>query len=257
VGADLLTYVPAKGDQFLIMLHWQSLRDQLDPATELRWSVEANFECSGQCSFEWRTPLVPNTRASLRSRDVIAARYSARLPLDLPDGSYRLRLAIDRESFDMTVVDIVHHDRAFDLPAGADPVGTIGGFDVFLAGPVAAQVHPGESILVKLAMRAGQETIVNYNVFVHLVDPSGRVAAQMDAWPQGGLWPTANWVRGQVVDDVYTLNLPPDAVPGDYWIAIGMYDPLDGSRLPVRDATGHVKLDGRLILASPVRVIAP
>jgi len=110
---------------------------------------------------------------------------------------------------------------------------------------------------LRLALRAAQEVGVNYTVFVHLIDSAGRVAAQVDAWPQAGLWPTANWVRGQVVEDSYTLALPPAAAPGGYRVAIGMYDTLDGSRLPVVDVRGRAAPDGRLILPAPIQVVEP
>ena len=168
-----------------------------------------------------------------------------------------MKLAIGHDVFDVTHIEVVHHDRVFALPAGAARVGSVGNFDVFLVDPPPTQARPGDSIQLKLAMQAEQEVIVNYTVFVHLLDSSGHVAAQVDSWPAGGMWPTANWVRGQVVEDTYTLALPPDAAPGEYPIAIGMYDMLDGSRLSVINAQGGAAPDGRLILHTPIQVVAP
>jgi len=257
LGSTLLTYVPATGDQFIVTLYWRSLREGLGGATELRWRVDPNFACDGTCSAEWRAPLVPDTQVALRQGDVVAANYAQRLPLDLPVGSYRLQIAFGDESFALANLDVVHKARSFDVPAGAERIGSLGGFDVFLVGSLPTQMRPGESIHLRFALRATREVDVNYNVFAHLIDLNDRVVAQVDAWPQGGAWPTINWVPGQVVEDVYLLTLPPDAAPGEYRIALGMYDPLGGSRLPALDSADRVALDGRLILAAPIPVVAP
>ncbi|MGH2593290.1 MAG: glycosyltransferase family 39 protein [Anaerolineae bacterium] len=250
IGIDLLSRSAATGDPLLSTLHWRSLREGLDPATELSWILEPDSAVDAQ-PFEWRTLLAPNTHTPLRDGDLIAVRYADRLPLDLTDGRYRLRLAIGDDAIGVETIDVVHRERTFDLPAGASSLGSIGTFDIFLIEPLPAQVRAGDSMQVKLAIRARDEVLVNYTVFVHLRDPAGRVVAQMDTWPQGGAWPTANWVRGQVVEDRYPLTLPPDAALGDYRIAVGMYDSLDGSRLLSRDG------DDRLILNTAIQVIEP
>ncbi len=258
IGMDLLTYVPAAGDQFFSTLHWRSLREELDPATEVRWSLEPDIVADTRPrSFDWRTPLAPNAGAALWNGDIVSVRYAVRLPLDLPEGRYRLRLAIGDESLDVAPIDITHRDRAFALPAGAIHAGSVGTFDVFLSEPLPAQVHVGDPLRLKLALQAGEEVLASYTFFVHLLDSADGVVAQVDTWPQGGLWPTENWVHGQVVEDTYTLPLPADAAPGAYRVVVGMYDALDGSRLPVRDDQGRPAPDGRLILDTPVQVVAP
>ena len=257
IGVDLLTYVVAQGDPFLSMLHWQSLREGLDPSTELRWILSPQFETEAG-PFEWHTALVPNTRLPLGQGDIIAARYSQRLPLALPDGRYHLQLGIGDQVVDVAdTIDLVHRDRAFQLPVEAIRVGSIGTFEVYRVGSLPTQVRAGDQLQAKFVLRASDEVIVNYTFFVHLVDPAGRIVAQIDTWPQGGLWPTANFVRGQVVEDSFTLTPPVEAAPGAYHIAVGMYDALDGSRLPVRDDAGHFIEDGRLILDAPIQIITP
>jgi uncharacterized membrane protein len=74
----------------------------------------------------------------------------------------------------------------------------------------------------------------SYTVFAQLLDPAGRVRAQVDTVPQGGGYPTIWWLLGEVVADTLTLELPPDA-PRDltYRLIVGLYDPATGDRLPV------------------------
>jgi 4-amino-4-deoxy-L-arabinose transferase-like glycosyltransferase len=257
LGIDLLTYVVATGDQFLATMHWRSLRDGLDPSTELRWSLAPETAAGEASAFEWRTPLAPNTDVALFDGDIISARYSARLPHDLPEGRYRLRLTIGDEALEAAPIDLWHRERDFDLPVGAVEVGSVGPFDVFLSEPLPDQVRAGDPVEVKLALRTNEEVNVNYTLFIHLVDAENRIVAQVDTWPQGGLWPTANLVRAQVVEDVLKLTWPPEAGPGAYRLAIGMYDALDGTRLPVRNSGAQSVVDGRLILDTLIEIASP
>jgi mannosyltransferase len=92
---------------------------------------------------------------------------------------------------------------------------------------------PGEALGVSLRWAADSPINERYKVFVHLYAPDGvTIAAQHDAEPGGGLAPTDGWTPGQVVRDNHGLLLPPEAAPGVYQLAVGLYD-ADGNRLPV------------------------
>jgi len=86
---------------------------------------------------------------------------------------------------------------------------------------------------VRLRWRAADEVGVDYAVFVHLLDQSGALVAQHDGLPQDGYAPTRTWRAGEVVDDRHSVALPPDLPAGDYRLAVGLYDPLTGERLPL------------------------
>jgi hypothetical protein len=81
----------------------------------------------------------------------------------------------------------------------------------------------------------GQERLeTSYTVFAQMLDPTGRVQAQVDAIPQSGGYPTTWWLPGEMVVDSLTLELPPNA-PKDlpYRLIVGWYDPITGARLVV------------------------
>jgi hypothetical protein len=90
-------------------------------------------------------------------------------------------------------------------------------------------------------------------VFVHLVDAEGRVPVQRDAWPREWAYPTELWAQGEVVDDVYHLTLPADAPPGEYTIAVGMFNADTNERLSVILADGQQVIEQWIILQT-VRV---
>ena len=56
--------------------------------------------------------------------------------------------------------------------------------------------------------------------------------------PVGGFWPTSTWREGDIVRHNVALVLPPDLAPGHYEVWTLMYSPVDGSRIPISDATG-------------------
>lgn len=84
-----------------------------------------------------------------------------------------------------------------------------------------------------LYWQAQTRMTVSYTVFVQLLDAAGQVRAQVDSIPQGGGYPTIWWLPGEVVADPITLDLPPGS-SADHLI-VGLYDPLTGQRLIVRE----------------------
>jgi hypothetical protein len=72
-----------------------------------------------------------------------------------------------------------------------------------------------------------------YHLFVHLGDPGQAPLAQADSPLMNGTYPSQLWADGEVFDETVSLVLPPDLLPGDYPITIGIYDYETGQRLPV------------------------
>ena len=75
--------------------------------------------------------------------------------------------------------------------------------------------------------------------FVGLVDGSGREWAHWDDLPAGPLYPTSRWAPGEVVRQVWRLDVPPGTPPGQYGLQAGLYDAATGARLDVLDSTGR------------------
>ncbi len=91
-----------------------------------------------------------------------------------------------------------------------------------------------------LFWQAGTIPQADYTVFVHLVDPSGRVVKQFDSPPANGAYLTSLWDAGEIIVDERRLS---DLPPGRYEVMVGLYDPASGQRLPVEGAAeGAVKL---------------
>jgi hypothetical protein len=65
---------------------------------------------------------------------------------------------------------------------------------------------------------------VDAKTFVHVYNRDGELVAQTDMRPGNGTMPPANWLPG-IFEDTYTLTIPDDVPPGEYQIALGLYDP--------------------------------
>jgi 4-amino-4-deoxy-L-arabinose transferase-like glycosyltransferase len=127
----------------------------------------------------------------------------------------------------------------------ADFAGVIqlAGFDLHTS-----EVHPGDTLSVRLTWQALAETDRHYTAFVHLLGPDNPASgsplwAQDDHEPGQATYATDRWFSGEVVMDVFHLQVPADAPPGRYTLTTGFYDPETMARLPVTgQETDHVLL---------------
>lgn len=108
-------------------------------------------------------------------------------------------------------------------------------------------ISPGGTIQIALAWESLGSAERDYTIFTHLIDDQGRIAAQVDSQPAGGLNPTSAWQAGDVSTDRFALQIGPDAQPGLYWIEVGWYDLATLQRLPVTDGAGN-PLGDRVLL---------
>jgi hypothetical protein len=102
--------------------------------------------------------------------------------------------------------------------------------------------------------RSQRRMDIDYKIFVHIFDPAtGEVVAQDDAMPRRWLYPTTLWWAGETVQDLISISMD-DASPGTYGIAIGVYEPLTGERLPLVDSNGQLIPDGRVVLEEMIEL---
>ena len=113
-------------------------------------------------------------------------------------------------------------------------------------------LRPGEVVQVGLSWRSLEQVATDYTVLVHLVGEHGRVWTQHDSQPVGGSSPISSWEPGEEIGDNHGLALPADTPPGEYQIAVGLYDAATGERLPlITEGQGPA---GDRVLVGPVIV---
>jgi hypothetical protein len=77
----------------------------------------------------------------------------------------------------------------------------------------------------------------DYLLFAHLLNEAGERVAQIDARPAGPEALPSSWQPPRVHTWTHPLPVPPDLPPGEYWLALGLYNPDDFTRLPLHGAT--------------------
>lgn len=113
------------------------------------------------------------------------------------------------------------------------------------------ETHPGQELLLALHWESLRPVDYNYQVFVHLLDVNDEKLAQRDGQPVLWLRPTSTWQPGEEIVDRYALLLPDDLPIGSYTIAVGLYDPVSGLRLPVSAGSGDYAIRLGPVLVTP------
>ena len=98
-----------------------------------------------------------------------------------------------------------------------------------------------------LLWQTSQSINQNLNIFIHILDRQGNLLNQADGVPYDGLYPLSYWQPGQLVADSRLLELSGQART----LAIGVYDPAIGQRLPALDGGGQPLPNDSFFLTVP------
>jgi hypothetical protein len=170
----------------------------------------------------------------------------------------------------VSVGDAVHFGRikvaAAAPPAAPGPPSTTGyTFDDVLAldrilltpeSPRAAQ-----EVLIEMQWRVLRQPPADYTVFAHLVDAQGQQVGGNDQPLTDGYYPSGLWEPGEVITHVQRLSVPYSASDSRHRIYIGVYEPVSGQRLSLRDRSRGRVPDDRMLVAvieaQPYRAYLP
>jgi hypothetical protein len=111
--------------------------------------------------------------------------------------------------------------------------------------------HPGGMLLLALRWESLQTVDYDFHVFVHLLDAHGEKLAQRDGQPVQWMRPTSSWHPNEEIIDRYGLLLSHDLPTGSYTLAVGLYDPVTGQRLPVSAGPGDYAIELGPVLITP------
>ncbi len=105
-----------------------------------------------------------------------------------------------------------------------------------------SSVKPGDTVTLRFYWQATSTPADNYSLFIHLVAPDNvQPLAQADGAPAVPERPTLSWndPSETLISPPFSLSIPADLPAGDYRVQIGLYNYVNGQRLPVQDADGH------------------
>ena len=274
LGYDLEKETAQQGDTVRVRLYWQALEPvgadystfvHLDQLPALTTRAQSDNVHPGDARAQIDVP-VRNWTAETYVRD----EHTLPVPADIPPTAYALRVGLySREGRRLPVVDEngrITGDAAFLQPlhvlsqnppdtTGVSPAAYRLGDTIELTGvrinPIS--VRQGEPLQVHLFWKAQQTPSQDSTVFVHVLDEADKVIAQSDSQPAGGAYPTSWWWPGQTIEDVHTVPIS-GVAPGTYRLALGMYDPQSGQRLPITGAQGSPLPDSQIVLEQAIEV---
>ena len=107
-----------------------------------------------------------------------------------------------------------------------------------------------DTLTVALEWQAGAARPANEplpQLFIHVIGPEGTLA-QYDGAIGRGLWPATGWRPLLRVGERHTLALPRPFDPATDTVAVGLYEPATGRRLPLLDDAGQA-VDDKFVLS--------
>jgi hypothetical protein len=239
------------GDELNLALLWRAgwqkppdnlmMRFWLEDANGKQVVARDNFVSIGYPPFLWQ----PN----IFVRDF----PQVRLPANLSDGVYRVRLAVARNNellgssllpFIPTIVDlgpltIRNRERVMTAPKIANPREATFDNTIKLLGYETQIDAKNKLAQVTLHWKSLALMDTSYTVFVHLLDAKNNLIASGDSMPGEALFPTTGWIAGEYIIDPHTLG---DIPSGTYQIEIGWYDAATGTRLKTGDGASQIIL---------------
>lgn len=237
----------ASGETLYAELNWSPTAPLADFATSVRlvgpdgatWSQGADERPSG--------PLFPASRwpagQTLRQTTALP------VPSGTPPGAYTVELVVynpatgqpwPAQAGDLALTSngVLLGKVMIAPPQGkvatTKPLARFGPLALIAATSAATKVAAGGQIPVELlwqAIDAPGETLV---MVIQLLGEGNVLAANLEAQPGNGHYPTTMWAAGELVRDRHTLNLPPDLPAGQYRLIIGVYRAADLKRLATR-----------------------
>ena len=245
-------------DPLAVTLYWRPLHWPSARVATFVQALDSEGHVVARTQNEMLQKRYPTQRWPIGS--VITDTWRVPLPADAAAGDYSLEIAVFdsysgnrfpvRGAPDAATDEIHLGPVHVSIPtpsdaelAAARPIHARFGQDIsLLAYTSATRTVDAKSVLdLTLYWQSGAPVPDNYTVFVHLLDSSGRLVAQVDAPPQNGTLPTSVWKPGQIVKDPYHIMIPTGLRPGEYTIELGLYTPTDLKRLPVA-GSDHVTL---------------
>lgn len=125
---------------------------------------------------------------------------------------------------------------------------------ITLAVDAPRDARAGEAFTSTLIWHARAPLAEEYTVFFQLLGSDGRVVVQHDSPPRDGRYPTRMWGPNDVTPEVRHLRVPADAPPGEYTLAVGLYDPTTSARLTAHaDKSGAESRDNAFLFRVNIR----
>jgi len=238
VGVDLLPEVVQPGGTLAVTVYWRALQD-LDTNYSIFLHLDTPTGQTLATVDEVDPEFIPtrNWPPTMYLRNVLKLTVPSDIPpirYDLTVGAYNRqngeRLALPDGTTSFKIGSVWPATSALSLPATS----------LAQFGPHIILRHAEfDGDLLALYWKTNTPLTQNDHIFIHLLDADGNVLAQADGVPYNGDYPLPNWRPKQVIVDVRSVGSLLENGNQLRTIAIGIYDPASGARLPAFDDLGN------------------
>jgi hypothetical protein len=255
IGYDLDDRAPRQGDTLNVRLYWRTLAPQeanlrpflhLDAITgEQTWANQTKVHPGDKPTSAWlpgfyvvddyRLIVPADTPAVVADLSVGLMDDRGELAL-LEEGGDRVILARlhVRERRPLSSVQLAGRTETYRL---GDAVQLVG-YALAISPTISGEASGRPVLDVTLYWQANRPVGADYTVFVHVLDGTGATIAQGDGPPVNRLYPTSAWRPGQIIADHRRVSLPVGTATDRLRVAVGLYTPANGMRLPVITLAG-------------------
>ena len=117
-------------------------------------------------------------------------------------------------------------------------------------------VAPNSVLPLQLQWNIQSATDMDYRVFVQLIDKDNpsELLGSGDSTPKQTWYPSTSFVAGTCFNDLYTIQLMPDILAGEYDLLVGVYDANTGTRLNGQSDEAEYLLGGGYLITQAVTV---
>ncbi|MEZ4644249.1 MAG: hypothetical protein R3E31_16205 [Chloroflexota bacterium] len=258
-------YTPAAiqpGEALYVTLYWEATRALtanfntivrlISPLDQVGWA-QRNLRTPRSLPPAWIAPGM-----------VFPERFVLTTTTDIPIGAYQLNVSLvtgrdeaftplyqndDSNPLDRVLLGYVSVPWLGQMGETAVSVHATFADQITLQGyQLTGALQAGTPLTLTLYWDAMRPLDANYTVFVHLLDANGQDITGHDSPPRNGTYPTQGWLPGYTIADEHSLFLPSDLPAGEYRLAVGLYVPETGVRLPAFTAAGVEQPNQTLIL---------
>ena len=262
LGHDIPDSTARPGKEIPVTLFWQALEEE-------RSDVKVLLQLRDRKGKVWAEQKASHDRYPISQwakGEIGLVIYDLAVNAATPMGKYRLFLNMLDEATNqplspadvyLATIRVKARNRQFSVPKGiAYPQkAIIGQAVIFLGYDLAETVVPPNGVVhLTLYWQARQRMNTDYTVFTHLLGADNCIVGQQDNMPQAWTAPTTSWLEGEVIIDEYSINVKPDAAPGEYHLEIGMYDAATGQRLPVYSEEQKRLMEDRILLDQAITI---
>ncbi|MEZ4272070.1 MAG: glycosyltransferase family 39 protein [Myxococcota bacterium] len=146
----------------------------------------------------------------------------------------KLYVVADQHPYERMVSDVANPNDARKAaehilktpPSDMQPLGALFEDKIELLGwrPVTTAVQPGASIELHFFYRCLTYLDKDWQIFAHGDEPGGRShRLHADHYPLDGLYPTTEWQPGEIIEDVFKIDVPADYPFKFFYVWTGWY----------------------------------